>query len=259
MKITSEKYKYNVWLVLLLGLVVALLICTTYKMNQSTCNDVIVNFENGSDEILLSQNDILKTIKANFNTPINGRNLQTIDLELVEEVVEKAPFVKQADAFFDSNNTLNVNIIEKRPLVRVINSNNVSYYIDNEGNKFEVSPNFTVRVVLASGFIKDDNLINAPLSSNIDRAIFELTTYINENQLWKAMIEQIYVEANGDFVLIPKVGDFEILLGDVTSLELKFKKLENFYNKDVNIDQQIEVVNLKYNNQILCELKQPEQ
>jgi len=259
MKAKSEKYRYNILLILLLGLVGALLVTTNYSINSSSCNNITVNFGEKSAEAFLTQNDIIKTVTENLNIPITGTNLQAIDLRLVEQTAQQIAFVKQADAFFDSNNTLNVNIIEKRPLVRVINSNNVSYYIDSEQNKFEVSPNFTVRVVLASGFIKDDKQINVLLSSDIDKAIFKLANYIDGNQLWKAMIEQIYVEANGDFVLIPKVGDFEILLGSVANLELKFKKLENFYKKDVAIEQPIEVVNLKYNNQILCELKQPKQ
>jgi len=259
MKLKSEKYKYNVLLILLIGLLGLLLFSTTYKINGASCNNINVNFEKNSSEAFLTKKDIVKTIEENFSTPVVGRNLNTIDLTFIEKTAQKIPFVKRADAFFDSNNTLNVNIIEKRPLVRVINSSNVSYYIDNEANKFEISPNFTIRVVLATGFIKDDMLMNTSLSSDIDKAIFKLANYVDEHELWKAMIEQIYVEANGDFVLIPKVGDFEILLGDLTDLELKFKKLKNFYEKDVDLDQPIEVVNLKYSNQILCELKQPEQ
>lgn len=259
MKLKNKKYKYNILLILLLGVVGVLLFSTTYKTNSASCNGINVNFKKTSSGAFLTKNDILETIEKDFSTSVKGRNLQTVDLSFVEQIVQNIPFVKQADAYFDSNFILNVNIIEKRPLVRVINSNNVSYYIDNEANKFEVSPNFTVRIVLASGFIKDDKAINVPLSSNVDKAIFELASFIDANQLWKAMIEQIYVEKNGDFVLIPKVGDFEILIGEVKDLETKFKKLENFYKKDVDIDQVIKVVNLKYSNQILCELKQPEQ
>jgi len=259
MNLKNEKYKYSLLLILLSGLVGVLLFSTSYKTNSYSCTDIIVNFDERPSGKFLTKNEIVKTIEGSFGTPITDRNLHNIDLNLVEQTAQNIPFVKQADAYFDSNYTLNVNIIEKRPLVRVINSSNVSYYIDNEANKFEVSPNFTVRVVLASGFIKDDNTVNVPLSSNIDKAIFELAAFIDDSKLWKAMIEQIYVEANGDFVLIPKVGDFEILIGEVKDLEMKFKKLENFYKKDVDIDEPIEVVNLKYSNQILCELKQPEQ
>jgi len=258
MKTKNEKYKYNVWLILLMSLVTVLLFSTGYKINRASCNDIYINFETTSSEAFLTKNDIINTIEENLSSPLIGRNLNTIDLKIVEQTVKKISFVKQADAFFDSNNTLNVNIVEKRPLVRVINSGNVSYYIDNEANKFEISPNFTVRVVLATGFINDDKKMNTQLSSDIDKSIFKLANYLEEHELWKAMMEQIYVEANGDFVLIPKVGDFEILLGGVADLELKFKKLENFYKKNVDIDQPIEVVNLKYNNQILCELKQLE-
>jgi len=259
MKGKKETYKYNLLLILLLGLVGVLLFSTSYKANRSACTGINVNFEKISSEAFLTKNDIIKAVEANYNTPVTGRNLRTIDLTEVEEATKKIPFVKLADAFFDIKNTLNVNIIEKCPLVRVINSSNVSYYIDNEGNKFEVSPNFTVRVVLASGFISDDGLLNAPINSNIDKSIFELVSFMDASPLWKAMTEQIYVEANGDFVLIPKVGDFEILLGKVEDLELKFKKLENFYKKDIDIKEPIATVNLKYSNQVLCELKETEQ
>ena len=54
--------------------------------------------------------------------------------------------------------------------------------------------------------------------------------YRFEKTFWDAMVEQIYIAANGDAILAPKVGDFEIVLGIATPLIILSSPLNFHYH-----------------------------
>ena len=86
--------------------------------------------------------------------------------------------------------------------------------------------------------------------------LVEFGRFLNKNQFWNAMIEQIYVDKNGDIILSPKVGNMEIIIGQMNNLEDKFSRLLAFY-KNIAPSQgwnKYSTVNLKYKNQIVCKL-----
>ena len=70
------------------------------------------------------------------------------------------------------------------------------------------------------------------------------------------MIEQIYVDKNGDIILSPKVGNMEIIIGQMNNLEDKFSRLLAFYNNIAPSQgwNKYSTVNLKYKDQIVCKL-----
>ncbi len=129
------------------------------------------------------------------------------------------------------------------------------------------SDNYTARVPVASGFITDRqhvmqryNVANMSDSlkqiSNLDE-LFELATFIRNNEFWRAQIQQIIVEPNGELTLVPTVGDHHILLGHTDKMEQKFKKLLLFYHKGLNKTgwDQYSHINLKYKDQVICTKK----
>jgi cell division protein FtsQ len=71
------------------------------------------------------------------------------------------------------------------------------------------------------------------------------------------MIEQIYIDKNGDVILSPRIGNHKVIFGDLKDIEVKFNKLYTFY-KNIAPEkgwERYSEVNLKYNNQIVCKLK----
>ena len=60
-----------------------------------------------------------------------------------------------------------------------------------------------------------------------------------------------YYHTNGK---LEKAGDYKIDFGNLTEMDVKFKKLKAFYNKafeDKTI-QNYKAINLKYHNQVVC-------
>lgn len=257
MKTSKQHMKPIIWKVLgalaFFGFVL-LLWQTTAQHEKNICSGIEVQIDKNQ---FLNETDILSEIKQKADAYITGKEIYAVDINRIETILQKIPFVKHTEVFMDNTGKLTIQVQEKEPLVRVVNNKNIGYYIDKDGSKFEVSSKYTVRVPVVSGYISDNQQANGNISSAIGESIFKLADYIHSEPLWTAMVEQIYVNANQEFIIIPKVGDFEIEMGKVEDLEVKFKKLTNFYEKGLLSENQYESINLKYEKQIVCSLKQP--
>ena len=77
---------------------------------------------------------------------------------------------------------------------------------------------------------------------------------VEADEFLKAQMEQLYVRRNNDFVLVPRVGDHLILLGQPEDLALKLRNLRLLYTEGLNPREwnEYRTINLKYKNQILC-------
>jgi cell division protein FtsQ len=149
----------------------------------------------------------------------------------------------------------------------VFNVYDESYYLDKDGNVMPTSDNYTARVPVASGFIMDKQFKMqrfkvAEMTDSMNQRssldeLFKLATFIRNDEFWKAQIQQIRVEPNGELTLIPTVGDHHILLGGTDKMEQKFKKLLLFYRKGLNKTgwDQYSHINLKYKDQVICTKK----
>ena len=73
-------------------------------------------------------------------------------------------------------------------------------------------------------------------------------------QYLKALIEQIYVEKNGEFQLIPKFNDQVIIFGTTENIKDKFARLLIFYKQGLSITgwNRYNMINIKYKNQVVC-------
>ena len=153
------------------------------------------------------------------------------------------------------NGVIWVRIVQREPVLRVINAKNQDYYIDSDGMKIPVSPNFTAHVLVANGNISEDlgSRVNG-LRTRLAKDLFKTAQYLQQDTLWSDQIEQIYVNAQQEIQLVPRVGDHQIILGNAHNLEEKMRKLLIFYKRAMpKIGwETYKTINLKYAGQIVC-------
>jgi cell division protein FtsQ len=72
--------------------------------------------------------------------------------------------------------------------------------------------------------------------------------------VWNALIDQVVVDAEGGFELVPRVGAQRILIGDGSDLEQRFAKLRLFYSKGMpKADwRRYARIDLRFADQIVC-------
>jgi len=155
---------------------------------------------------------------------------------------------------------------QRQPILRVFNQNGESFYLDGSGAVLPLNPEFSARVLVASGFINEPfnrytnyscdsvRVRDSLLFNGVMNNLFRLACHIVRYPFLKAQIEQVYVEQNGEMELIPRVGNHIILLGNAENLDDKFTRLLVFYTMGLNKTgwDKYQIINIKYQRQVVC-------
>lgn len=229
---------------LLLALVVSLYGFSHTKNSVKNVRDVVVEFEEGSN--LFMDVQIVNKLLIQNNTTVKNQAKSVIDLHALEAKVLLHPMVEDAAIFLTVDGLLKAKIKQRTPIARVL-SNTKSYYIDKQAKVMHLSANYSARVLLVLGDIKEEDI----------KKIHFLVTTILKDDFLKKQIISIQKMPNNEFVLDTRVGAQKIFLGKIEDLNQKFKNLKSFFSKTMT-DKTIEnykEINLKYHNQVVCTKK----
>ena len=235
------------------------------KRNEQICTDVIVTIVDSARSRFVTADDVYQMVE-NRTHKMRGVLLDSIDIPSIERRLSEFPPIRRVDIFKTINGAVHINVTQRTPVVRIINRFGDNFYLDDQGELLKHSNRYSAHVLVATGYInlrppqENYNVFTAqhpPERRNIMRELFDLANFINENKFWKAQIQQIYVNQDGDFELIPLVGAHVIVFGTFDNPDAKFSKLESFYRNGLNVKgwNSYQVINLKYEGQIVATRK----
>lgn len=245
-------FKTTAWILSLAGIVV-LMSFVEAKRHTTKCTNVKILIP-GADNFI-EREEIDEILKVNQGILI-GKVMDQINLNEIERNIKANPYIASAKVFGDMNGIIHIEIEQREPVLRIINSGGQDFYVDREGLKMPVSTNFTADVLVANGNIGE--FFNGRLDtlrSSLAEDLYETALFISADTLWDAQIEQLYVAENKDIELVPRVGNQRIILGDADSLHVKMRNLREFYKQampTVGWDA-YKTINIKYTNQVVCE------
>jgi len=235
-----------------------------HEQNGTICKKVEITMHYGPAEILIPESDIDSLIRQQSGV-IQGLPMWRINTEKIERAITKQPYVLQANVFETYPGDVHVHVFQRQPALRIMTETNKGYYIGDEGVILPINPDHPARVLIASGHIPDTCFVGSSAGSEQQPAasanssrllsdLYKLALFVNRKSFFKAQIDQIYVNKNGEYELIPKVGDHVVLLGNIEDLEDKFQRLFIFYKKGLNQIgwNRYNVINIKYKNQVVC-------
>jgi cell division protein FtsQ len=211
---------------------------------KQTCDKIVVEIDAEVEMQLVTERLIGDRISSWYTGGLIGKLQSDLSLEEIENKIESMPAVRNAEVSFDLRGTLLISVEQRIPLVRIIPNYGESYYLASGMAKIPVTGTDVARVPIANG-----RLTNAMI-----KKVYTLSTYVHENTFMKALTEQIFVDNNGDLVIIPKVKNQRLIIGDTTELKEKFSKLIDFYADGLNHIgwEKYKIINLKYKDQIVC-------
>ncbi len=193
------------------------------------------------------------------------KTIGEISLRNIEDLVSKIYYAESSQVYRTIDGDIKVNVKQREPIARVINSHNESFYIDSKGKLMKTSDRYTARVVVVTGYITARYSPNLDLyavenqdeishSQKVLMGLNELIIYINDNSFWNAWIDQVYVTRAGNFELVPKNGAHVIEFGKAENIDEKFNKLLLFYQNGLTHLgwNSYNRLNLKFKNQIVC-------
>lgn len=259
-----RKYlKYSVWLILVAGL----FLLTGFindSLSDEKCREIVIDIRDAESYGFIDETEITEILNRKFNTPISQK-IRDIDTWSIEKLLNEHQAVENADVYISIDGKLTVYLVQRKVLIRLFTDNG-SFYIDSKGKVMPVSSKFTAHVPVAGGEISFDYKsllentnrrpedVDSSAIPDLYADIYKLSLFIDSNPFWKAQIEQLYVNKESEFELIPRVGNHTIVLGDVYDLDSKFDKLMLFYKKGLSKTgwNEYKEINLKYKDQVVC-------
>ncbi len=179
---------------------------------------------------LINADYIKNEVRKSLGYNVARVKLDDVNLMEIEGILENNNYVEEVEVFIDGRNVLRVRLRQKNPIVRVI-SGQGSYYLDSKGEQLQLSPVATVRVPIVTGNVRDYDANYRKTPGHQFNEIFKLAKKVDRDEFLEALVEQIHVEANGSFLLIPKLGKEKIMLGSAEDLDDKVYKLKQFYKE----------------------------
>jgi cell division protein FtsQ len=234
------------------------------KQKEVICTSVQVFVQDTLAIQFITDNDVVDLLESGgsrvLNEPINKLNLAEL-----EKKIKKIAYVKEAEVYKKINGQLVVELVQRVPIVRIINKSDKNYYIDEEGYLMPISKKVTARLLVANGSIDYtpdfdtitnifDKVYDKSKRIGVLRNIHLLASFIKADPFWNAQIQQIYIDENHDIELIPLVSNQTIVFGDTTNYRDKFRNLETVYKKGFSVKgwNIYREINLKYKNQVIC-------
>jgi len=232
------------WFVLVMGFVMD-------ESEEILCNRIEVILQDTVNNRFITEKDVRSMVESS-GLEIRGYPLSQINSRSLEHLLEENPYIRNVEVSKDISGQLEVSVEQRVPLVRILPNGSRGYYLDNEGKVLPLSDRFTPLLILASGHLP----VSVKDASRDDclKEIHEFCSYLSEHQFWNDQVEQIYVNARGEYELIPRVGAHHILLGSMDQWEKKLRNLELLYRQGLSRYgwNTYQTINLKYTNQVIC-------
>lgn len=240
-------------------LLTMMIISAVSQKRESVTKSIIINVETLPDSSkLITEKDILTTLTRSMGRNPEGMPIEELDLKRMEErVLEKDPFISDADVFVDARSRLHIDIKQREPFLRIIDAGGRNYYLDKDGRYMPTSINFTARVPVATGYIPSYTPEYREKKNGTLRHLFAFAEKIHNDEFMSALTEQIFVNKKREFIVIPKIGKQKLLFGKNRDVEEKFKRLKIFYAEGMPYEgwQKFATINLQYEGQVVCKRK----
>ncbi len=245
-----EVAKILIWL----GIAAWFVVVMAFVSDESDvvlCNRIEVILQDTVSNRFVTRREVLSIIESS-GLEIRGYPLSQINTRSLEHLLEENSYVRNAEVSKDVSGRLEVKIEQREPLVRILPTGSRGYYIDTEGKTLPLSDHFTQLTMLASGNLPvsmKDNQPGGRLSE-----IYQFCNYLADHPFWNDQVVQIYVNAMGEYEIIPRVGAHHILMGSMDQWEKKLRNLELLYEQGLSRYgwNTYETINLKYTNQVIC-------
>jgi cell division protein FtsQ len=219
----------------------------------------------------IDENAVREQVLANTDGVI-GTAVGDVDVVMIEARLSNIGCVSKANVYHTMDGVLHVAVKQREPIVRVINSDGSSFYIDREGWTMPMSANYTARALVVTGQLfepfaqqvidlnaEGDSLRQATRSDEI----YRLARTITADPLWNALFDQAVVDANGEFELIPRIGGQRVKVGHVGTdirarkdalLDQRLAKLKTFYRQGIpQADwRRYSVIDTRFADQVVC-------
>ncbi|OCB74475.1 cell division protein FtsQ/DivIB [Flavobacterium crassostreae] len=231
----------NSRLLLMVVLVLFLFSFTSKRNENRKLIKSVVVFE--GDNALFLKKEVVNKLLIESKASASAIQKVSLDLNTLEKALNSNHSIEQSEVSVSIDGVLKAVVIQKTPIVRVLDGNN-SFYMDYKGTKMPLSNNFTARVPLVSGVINKKN----------NEALMDLFRRIYDDDFLKKNIIAIQIMPNGSLKMFNRNFDYQIDFGTTVNVERKFQDYKAFFQKAVldNSLYNYKKIDLRFTKQVVC-------
>ncbi len=245
------KRPYKILLILLGALaLVVLVIAANMSRLRSQVRGVEVSIRYGRAPQLVSEQTVADTVLRALPKLLTMR-VSDVDRKAVAEAASHVPYLDDVTATVSVSGKVVVRAAQRRPIARLFYGSRELYF-DADGVMMPVSSLADCSVLVAGGDFVEPLVLDS-LNSQTE-ALVRLAVYLDGEKKYRQLIDQIYVERDGDMMMVPKLGSHVIELGEVDDLDRKFDNLMTFYRKGMPRAgwDTYSRISLKFDGQVVC-------
>ena len=188
-------------------------------------------------------------------------NLVTmIPVDSIRNYIETIPWAVYTDAEMTFDEVLKIKIVECQPIMRIYNKDGHSVYLDDNGNIFPESPNYTPHLLIGNGNLnfkalknRNANIADRDYASSDLPRMFKVMKSVLNNSYSKICVKQVYYE-NKTYELVLNNVDLKVILGNDKNVDVKLNNMQYFLEKMQGSDElkNYNKINFNFENQVVC-------
>ena len=216
------------WSMIAIAMIVLIVVAWRAKSEKKCAAIKIELMGNQAGYLFMDEKEILKLVNdqgAKVGSPVGAINLYAI-----EQTLLSTKWVEKVKIYIDNQQQLTIQIEQRVPIARVFTTSGNSFYIDKMAQKLPLRNLSVMRLPIFTGFPSDQVKLSKPDSALL-QSVLRFSTTIQKDSFFLAQIAQINIEPNGDFQMVPTIGDHLVLIGKVDNIEDKLNRLYTFYKK----------------------------
>lgn len=215
--------------------------------HNSVCEEFVVVVKDSTKSQFVTAKEVEDLVKRYKLYPV-GKPFKEINTLAIRDTILSNKLIESANVFITSGASVVATVQQREPVLRVISDMKGSFYVDKDRKIMPVSSSFAVYVPIATGVIDEEFAQND---------LYDFALFLKNSSVWDAWIEQIVVKNGNEVELIPRAGDFRIIIGNLDDYPSKLNKFVRFVDGGLNVVgwNRYSAINLKYDNQVVCTRK----
>jgi cell division protein FtsQ len=238
-----------------------LLFLSVQRKRMAAVDTVVIHIQASESGRLIQEKEVKALMVKSLGFSPDRKKIRSVNSQKLERDLKKDARIQHVDVYFDAKDRLHIALVPKEVIVRITDNRGSSYFLDAKGKKVPVVQGSAVRVPLANGFIDAYREgFDKKEGKSVLKDIFYMIQYIRNDEFLHALVEQIFVDENGEIILIPKVGKEKIVFGGADQMDEKFDNLKIFYRDGMTKLgwNRYPVLNVKFVNQVVLVDGKPE-
>jgi len=228
--------------------------------SSKPCGGIVIDITDSSEFHFVTRKQLLNLAYGNSGR-ILGKPVKEINLLAIENRINVLRELRVAEVYTTIDGNVHVYADQREPLMRLMPDGGGDFFLDEDGVVVRRRNLYNPRLHIVGGNINISqamlngvSVLDTSIKNTILKDIYQLVSYINDDDFWSAQIDQIYVDNDDEIDLIPRLGNQRVHLGTIENFRGKLRNLEAFYDKvlpEVGWNK-YSVINLEFKDQIVC-------